>query len=68
MPLRNVLRHDPLVGHTDDFIEDVLQRMTERGITVTPVIDEESGKFLGTVTSHDVLEHMLSAARGEHLV
>ena len=67
VPLRNVLRHDPLVGHTNDFIEDVLQRMTERGITVTPVIDEESGKFLGTVTSHDVLEHMLSAARGEHL-
>ena len=68
VPLRNVLRHDPLVGHTDDFIEDVLQRMTERGITVTPIIDEESGKFLGTVTSHDVLEHILSAARGEHLV
>ncbi len=67
VPVRNVLRHDPLVAHKNDFIEDVLQRMTERGITVAPVIDNQSGKFLGTVTSHDVLEHMLSAARGEHL-
>ncbi len=65
--VRNVLRHDPLVAHKDDFIEDVLQRMTERGISVAPVLDDETGKFLGTVTSHDVLEHMLSAARGEHL-
>jgi len=67
VPLRNVLRHDPLVAHKDDFIEDVLQSMTERGVTVTPIIDEKSGEFLGTVTSHDVLEHILSAARGEHL-
>ena len=67
VPLRNVLRHDPLVAHKNDFIEDVLQSMTERGVTVTPIIDEKSGKFLGTVTSHDVLEHILSAARGEHL-
>ena len=67
VPLRNVLRHEPLTASPEDLIEDVLQRMTERGFSVMPVIDDESRKFLGSVTSHDVLDHMLSAAKGEHV-
>ena len=67
VPLRNVLRHEPLTASPEDLIEDVLQRMTERGFSVMPVIDDESRQFLGSVTSHDVLDHMLSAARGEHV-
>ena len=67
VPLRNVLRHEPLTASPEDLIEDVLQRMTERGYSVMPVIDDESRQFLGSITSHDVLDHMLSAARGEHV-
>ena len=66
-PLRNVLRHEPLTARPEDLIEDVLQRMTERGFSVMPVIDDKSRQFLGSITSHDVLDHMLSAAKGEHV-
>ena len=64
--LENVLRHDPPTANPDELIEDVLQRMAELGMTVMPVIEEEGERFLGSIRSHDVLDHMLSAARGEH--
>ena len=65
-PLKNVLRHDPPTANPEELIEDVLQRMAELGITVMPVIEEEGQRFLGSIRSHDVLDHILSAARGEH--
>ena len=67
VPLRNVLRHELLTASPEDLIEDVLQRMTERGFSVMPVIEDKSRQFLGSITSHDVLDHMLSAAKGEHV-
>ena len=30
--------------------------MTNHSLTVIPVVDADSGEFLGTVTSHDVLD------------
>ena len=65
--LKNVLRHDPPMASPEDLIEDVLQTMTERGFSTMPVIDEKTREFLGSVTSHDVLDHMLSAAKGEQV-
>ena len=65
--LKNVLRHNPPTASPEEFIEDVLQRMSELGISVMPVIEDESNRFLGSITSHDVLDHMLSAAKGEHV-
>lgn len=37
-------------------IDDVLERMTDHSLTVIPVMAPDSGEFLGTVTSHDVLD------------
>ena len=55
-PLRNVLRTDPPQAQPDEPIEDVLKRMTDHSLSVIPVIDRNSGKFLGSVTSENVLQ------------
>ncbi len=64
--LDNVVRHKTPQAWPDELVEDVLQRMTENGLTVLPVVDRESDHFLGTVTSQDVLELITLEARGEH--
>ena len=64
--LDNVVRHKTPQAWPDELVEDVLQRMTENGLTVLPVVDRESDHFLGTVTSQDVLELITMEARGEH--
>ena len=55
-PLKDVLRSQPPQAHLDEPIEDVLKRMTDHNLTVIPVVDPETGAFLGTVNSRDVLE------------
>ena len=55
-PLRNVLRTDPPQAQPDEPIEDVLKRMTDHSLSVIPVMDRDSGKFLGSITSENVLE------------
>ncbi len=55
-PLRDVLRTDPPPALPDEPIDDVLKRMTDHSLSVIPVMDNDSGEFLGTVTSHDVLD------------
>ena len=40
----------------DEPIDDVLQRMAGHWMTVAPVTDPRTGDFLGTVTSHDLLD------------
>ena len=49
----------------DEPVEDVLQRMTERSLTVMPVMDRQSEKFVGMITSQDILELIIAEARGE---
>ncbi len=61
--LRNVLHTDLPQAHPGEPIEDVLARMTNHSLSVIPVIDRDSGEFLGSVTSENVLE--LAVLMGE---
>ena len=54
--LRNVLRSNIPQAQPDELIEDVLKRMTDHSLSVIPVTDKDSGEFLGSVTSENVLE------------
>ncbi len=63
--LGEVLRSQtPPVAAADEPIEDVLQRMTDSGLTALPVMDAETGRVLGAVTVHDIMEPMLNESRG----
>ena len=55
-PLGNVLRLHTPHAWPDEPIDDVLERMASHSLTVIHVQDRESGEFLGSVTSHDVLD------------
>ena len=52
----NVLRTDLPQAHLNEPIEDVLTRMTKHSLSVIPVIDRDSGKFLGSITSENILQ------------
>ena len=54
-PLGNVVSREPPTASLDELIEDVLQRMTEHGLTVLPIVDEDTGAFRGSVTSREIL-------------
>ena len=54
--LREVVRSSTPVAWPDEHVEDVLQRMTESQLSAIPVVDRESGKFLGSLTSYDIVE------------
>ena len=43
----------------------MLERMSSHLLTVIPVHDRESGEFLGSVTSHDVLDLVVLMAEVE---
>ena len=61
-----VVRHNAPTAWPDELVEDVLQRMTENSLSAIPVMDRHSEKFLGMVTSLDILELIVLDARGEH--
>ena len=65
-PLDKVMRRDPPLAWPDEHIEDVLQRMSENSVSVMPVVERESEKFLGSVTRSDIVELMVGRATGEH--
>ncbi len=54
-------------AYSDEFVEDVLQRMTENSITVLPVIDSETSDFIGSISSHEVVEMIVLTARGHEI-
>ena len=60
-PLGNVVSRDPPTASLDELIEDVLQRMTEHGLTVLPVVDEDTGAFRGSVTSREILNLIIQS-------
>ena len=64
--LDRVVRRNPPAAWPDEAVEDVLQRMTEQSLSVLPVMDRESEKFLGIITSQEILELIIAEARGEH--
>ena len=39
--------------------------MTESALTVLPVTDSKTGKFMGSISSLEILELLVSSARGE---
>ncbi len=41
---------------SDEPIDDVLERMTDHQLTVIPVMDRETGAFLGSVTNYDIMD------------
>ena len=61
--LGQLVRPDPPVARLDEHVEDVLQRMAENNVTAMPVMDRESGRFVGALNSHDILELVLSRGR-----
>ena len=61
--LGQLMRADPPVAWLDEHVEDVLQRMTEHYLTAMPVVERESGRFVGALTSRDILELVLNRGR-----
>jgi CBS domain-containing protein len=54
--LRSLLRARVPHAFPDELIVDVMDRMTSNSMTVIPVKDRDSGRFLGTLASHEVLD------------
>ena len=63
--LARIVRRGPPLASPDEPVEDALQRMTKRSLTVMPVMERESGSFVGMVTSQDILDLIIADARGE---
>ena len=62
--LGDMVRNEVPTAVPDEPIEDVLQRMTENGISAIPVMDGDSDRVIGSVQIGDVVELMLSEGRG----
>ena len=65
-PLKTVMRPEPPLAWPDEHIEDVLQRMYEKSVSVMPVVERESRKFIGSITRSDIVEFMVVEVTGEH--
>ena len=65
-PLKDVCRSETPTAIPDDHVEDVLHRMSESSVSIMPVIEEDSDKFLGAVTTNDIVELMTMEATGAH--
>lgn len=63
-PLSNVTRVNTPNTWSDEPVEDALQQMTEASLTVLPVLDRDTKRFLGAITSQEIVELITSAARG----
>lgn len=65
-PLQDVLRGESPLATPDDHVEDVLHRMSENSVSIMPIVDKESERFLGAVTTNDIVELMTLEATGTH--
>ena len=63
--LGRVLRQNTPLAYSDELLEDAFQRMTENALTVLPVTDSKTGKFMGSISSQEILELFVSSAKGE---
>ncbi len=63
-PLERVLRADVPRAGADDLVEDALQQMTESRLTTLPVTDPRTGEFIGSISSHEILEMVVLAVQG----
>ena len=66
-PLGRVMRQNTPKAYLDELVEDALERMTKNSLTVLPVIDKETGEFIGSISSHEVLEMVVSTAQGHEI-
>ncbi len=64
--LKDILRRQPPVAWPEEHVEDVLQRMSENSITTVPVVERETDRFLGAVTSQDIIDLMMAEISGGH--
>ena len=55
-PLRSLMRRSPPHANPDEPIQDALERMAETSLTIIPVMDRNTGQFLGMVSSNEILE------------
>ena len=65
--LGSVLRQTTPCAYSSELVEDALQRMTENSLTVLPVTDTETGEFIGSISSHEVLEMIVLTASGREI-
>ncbi len=65
--LAKVLRHNTPHVYSDDFVEDALQQMIENSLNVLPVVDRESGEFIGSIASFEVMEMLVLTAQGHEV-
>ena len=66
-PLGRVLRQNTPSVYSDEYVEDALQRMLESSLTVLPVSERETGEFIGSISSHEVIEMVVLTARGREI-
>ena len=64
--LGDVVRSETPLAWPDEHVEDVLRRMSEHSLSIMPVVERGSDKFLGAVTSNDIVELMISETGGGH--
>lgn len=55
-PLRSLMRRGPPHANPEEPIQDALERMAAGSMTIIPVMDGNTGEFLGMVDSHEILE------------
>ena len=66
-PLEQVMRDRISNAYTDEYVEDVLQRMTDGSMSVMPVTDRDTGRFVGSISSSEVLEMIVQTAKGHEI-
>lgn len=66
-PLQQVLRHNTPHADSDEHIEDSPQQMTDNSLTILPVREKETGAFIGSISSHEVIEMIVLSAKGREI-
>ncbi len=55
-PLSSLMRRGLPHANPDEAIEDALERMAASSVTIIPVMDRNTGEFLGMVSSNEILD------------
>ena len=62
-PLEKLVRSDYPLAFPKEPLDDVLRRMADHNLSVIPVIDSDEGRFIGSITSSDVMSSMIGEKR-----
>lgn len=55
-PLGDLLRRNIPRAWPDEPVDDVLERMTDHSVSVIPIVERDTGRFLGSVASYDIVD------------